>query len=38
MFETYYTPSTKGEKLPVKWMAPEVCEKLHDMYILGYIL
>ena len=24
MHETYYTPSSKGAKLPVKWMAPEV--------------
>ena len=22
--ETYYTPTSKGAKLPVKWMAPEV--------------
>ena len=22
--ETYYTPKTKGGKIPVKWTAPEV--------------
>ena len=24
MDETYYTPKTKGGKIPVKWTAPEV--------------
>ena len=24
MNETYYTPKTKGNKIPIKWTAPEV--------------
>ena len=28
--ETYYTSKTKGAKLPVKWMAPEVSIALYS--------
>ena len=38
MDETYYTPKTKGGKIPVKWTAPEVTLSLSSTSIMHVIV
>ena len=38
MDETYYTPKTKGGKIPVKWTAPEVTVSLSNTSSIMYVI